>query len=428
LALAAILLAACGPTEASTPRPQPSLSTSPQPTSSSRPTASPEPNDTPSPPAANSPDPPATVIGTPPPGLELSAELFVEGLPPLTFLANAGDGSGSLYAVGQTGVISVLSSEGSVQVEPFLDIQDRVMSGGERGLLGLAFHPDYESNGRLFVNYTDLDGNTVVSEFARAGEPLPLESADAGSERILLTIDQPFANHNGGMIAFGPDGYLYIGMGDGGGGGDPQGSGQDPGTLLGKMLRIDVDSGDPYGIPADNPFVGGDALPEIWSFGLRNPWRFSFDRETGAMFIADVGQGAREEIDAEAAGAGGRNYGWNIMEGEICFRDPACDATGLTLPVAVNDRSGGECAITGGYVYRGGNWDPELTGAYVYSDYCAGTLWILDADTALAEGTVEVLELGEVPFRPSSFGEDEAGELYLVNLEGEIYRLIATPR
>ena len=193
----------------------------------------------------------------------------------------------------------------------------------------------------------------MVSEFARSStgsEPL---IADADSERNLFTLDDPFANHNGGMLAFGPDGYLYIGMGDGGGGGDPLGAGQALGLLLGKMLRIDVDSGDPYGIPADNPFVAGGARPEIWSLGWRNPWRFSFDRETGAMFVGDVGQGAREEIDAEPPGMGGRNYGWNTMEGDICYVTVRCDTAGLTFPVAVNRRSDGECAITGGYVYRG---------------------------------------------------------------------------
>jgi glucose/arabinose dehydrogenase len=330
-----------------------------------------------------------------------------------------------MYAVGQYGVISVVSADGSIQEQAFLDIDARVKSGSEQGLLGLAFHPDYQSNGRFFVNYTDLNGDTVVSEFARAGTAGAVV-ADAGSERILLTIDQPFANHNGGMIAFGADGYLYIGMGDGGSGGDPLGNGQAPTTLLGKMLRIDVDSGDPYGIPADNPFVDGPALPEIWSLGLRNPWRFSFDRETGAMFIGDVGQGSREEVDAEAAGAGGRNYGWNIMEGDICFLTVPCDNSGLTMPVAVNDRSRGECAITGGYVYRGALY-PELTGAYVFSDYCTGTLWALDAQVAVDDGTAEAFQLGESGFQVSSFGEDESGELYLVNLHGEIYRLVLAP-
>jgi glucose/arabinose dehydrogenase len=361
--------------------------------------------------------------------LSLSVEPFVDGLPPLILVTHAGDGSGLLYAVAQTGSVWVVSTAGSVQEEPFLDIDERVKSGGEQGLLGLAFHPNYGSNGRFFVNYTNNVGDTVISEFARASVTDPFDSADPASERILLTIDQPFPNHNGGMIAFGADGYLYIGMGDGGSGGDPQGNGQALAALLGKMLRIDVDSGDPYGIPGDNPFVGGSARPEIWSLGLRNPWRFSFDRETGAMFIGDVGQGAREEVNAEPAGAGGRNYGWNIMEGDICFSTDPCNTDGLlTMPVAVNDRGRGECAITGGYVYRGANWAPELTGAYVFSDFCTGTLWALDANAALANGRAEVFELGSAGFGPSSFGEDEAGELYVVNLSGEIYRLVAAPR
>lgn len=404
---------------------------------SSAPTASPEltaaigPGDTPtpnpSPSPTTAPTPSPTTVGNPAFDVALSAELVVDGLPALTLVTNAGDGSGRLYAVGQNGVISVISPEFDVQAAPFLNIDARVRSGGEQGLLGLAFHPDYASNGRFFVNYTDNDGDTVVSEFTRSIASSGLTLADPASQRVLLTIDQPFANHNGGMIAFGPDGYLYIGMGDGGSGGDPQGNGQAMTTLLGKMLRIDVDSGDLYGIPADNPFVGGTALPEIWSSGLRNPWRFTFDRQTGAMFIGDVGQGAREEVDAEPAGAGGRNYGWNIMEGDICYRTDACDPTGLTPPVAVNDRSGGECAVTGGYVYRGALY-PDLVGAYVFSDYCSGTLWAIDSNSALTSGAAKTFTIGEAGFGPSSFGEDEAGELYLVNLLGEIYRLVATPR
>ena len=420
--LAAVLLVACG-TQTATSRPI--TSAAPSIAGSSRPGSGPPatgPGPTQAPTSASS-----APGGDPSFNVDLSVEFFADGFPPLTFVTNASDGSGALYAVGQNGVISVLSLAGEVQPLPFLDIDDRVLSGGEQGLLGLAFHPDFESNGRLFVNYTNNDGDTVVSEFSRSNDQPGIVLADVGSERILLAIDQPYANHNGGMIAFGPDGYLYIGMGDGGSGGDPMGNGQAPATLLGKMLRIDVNSGDPYGIPADNPFVGGAALPEIWSLGWRNPWRFSFDRVTGAMFIGDVGQRAREEIDAEPAGAGGRNYGWNIMEGDICYRTDPCTTDGLTLPVAVNDRSNRECAITGGYVYRGANY-PELNGAYVFSDYCTGTLWALDAARAITNGRTETLVLGDAGFGPSSFGEDEAGELYAVNLQGEIWRLVATPR
>ena len=359
--------------------------------------------------------------------LDLSVELLVDGFPGLTLVTNAGDGSGALYAVGQNGVISVITDTG-VQVVPFLNIDERVRTGGEQGLLGLAFHPDYESNGRFFVNYINNDGDTVISEFARLDDRSGLFLADPGSERVLLRILQPFPNHNGGMLAFGPDGYLYIGMGDGGSGGDPLGNGQALGSLLGKMLRIDVDAGDPYAIPSTNPFVDGSAgaLPEIWSYGWRNPWRFSFDREAGAMFVGDVGQDTEEEVDAEPAGESGRNYGWNIMEGDLCYRTDPCNSDGLTPPIAVNDRSNGECSVTGGYVYRGAQY-PELDGAYVFSDFCAGTLWALDAEAALANGRAEVFTLGNAGFGPSSFGEGEDGELYLVNLAGEVYRLVATP-
>ena len=355
--------------------------------------------------------------------VQLSAELIVDRLPPLTLVTNAGDGSGLLYALGQDGTILVVSGS-AVQAAPFLNIEPEVVSGGEQGLLGLAFHPEYASNGRFFVNYTRNDGDTVISEFVRAEGSSGEVVADPSSERILLTIDQPFANHNGGGIGFGPDGYLYIGMGDGGGGGDPMGNGQSLSTLLGKMLRIDVDSGDPYGIPADNPFADHSGAPEIWSYGWRNPWRWSFDRATGDLFVGDVGQNSEEEIDAEPAGTGGRNYGWNIMEGDLCFRTDPCSTDGLTLPVAVNDRSNGECAITGGYVYRGAQY-PDLVGAYVFSDFCTGELWAFDAAAALATGRADVVSLGDAGFGPSSFGEDENGELYMVSLTGKIYRLVA---
>jgi glucose/arabinose dehydrogenase len=244
----------------------------------------------------------------------------------------------------------------------------------------------------------------------------------------LLTVAQPYANHNGGMIAFGHDGYLYIGMGDGGSGGDPQGNGQRLDTLLGKMLRIDVNSGDPYGIPSDNPFAGGDGgLPEIWSWGLRNPWRFSFDRLSGAMFIGDVGQNAREEINVEPAGEGGRNYGWAIMEADRCYDSNSCNRQGLTMPALAFGRDDGSCSVTGGYVYRGAA-HPQLYGGYVFSDYCSGFLWAIDADAAVADGQSNRFELGRADFSPSSFGEDEAGELYVVGHGGALYRVVATPR
>ena len=358
-----------------------------------------------------------------PESIRLAVELFAAGFTPLTFVTHAGDGSGRLFAVEQRGIIWPIDAQGNVAPTPFLDIRDRVRAGGERGLLGLAFHPDFESNGRFFVNYTNGAGNTVVSEFTRQADP----GGSAGSERVLLRINQPFSNHNGGMLAFDRNGLLYIATGDGGSGGDPRGNGQNRDTLLGKMLRIDVDSGDPYAVPADNPFATGGGLPEIWSYGLRNPWRFSFDRTSGAMFIGDVGQGAREEVDAEPPGAGGRNYGWNIMEGDRCYERNDCDRRGLTHPVASYARADGNCAVTGGYAYRGAQF-PALFGGYVYSDYCGGRLWALNADAAVRNGDARIFELGQTQLNPTSFGEDEDGELYVVHQAGEIYRLVATAR
>jgi glucose/arabinose dehydrogenase len=261
-----------------------------------------------------------------------------------------------------------------------------------------------------------------VSEFGAPDDGY----GDPDSERQLFGINQPFPNHNGGMLAFGPDGYLYIGTGDGGSGGDPRGNGQDRTTLLGKILRIDIDTGDPYAIPPGNPFVG--QLPEvphrleIWDWGLRNPWRFSFDRQTGDLWIGDVGQNIYEEVDAEPAGAGGRNYGWNTMEASNCFGASSCARDGLTLPVAEYSHAQG-CSITGGYVYRGSSL-PQLFGQYVFADYCSGRIWALDAASALATGSAEPTQYGKLPINPTSFGEDEAGELYLVDGAGHIYRLI----
>lgn len=392
------------------------------------PTTTPAPPTPPPPTSPTTPPPaPSTPTAVPagqfdPESIRLTVESFASGFTPLTFVTHAGDGSGRLFAVEQRGVIWPLDAQGNVAPTPFLDIRDRVRAGGERGLLGLAFHPDFESNGRFFVNYTNGAGNTVVSEFTWQPDPI----GGVGSERVLLRINQPYPNHNGGMLAFDRNGLLYIATGDGGSGGDPHRNGQSLATLLGKMLRIDVDSGDPFAIPAANPFAGGER-PEIWSFGLRNPWRFSFDRTSGAMFIGDVGQGASEEIDAEPADVGGRNYGWNIMEGDRCYERNDCDRRGLTLPVASYARADGNCAVTGGYVYRGAQF-PALFGGYVYSDYCGGGLWAFNADTAVRNGDARVFQLGQTQLRVTSFGEDEAGEIYVVHQAGEIYRLVATPR
>jgi glucose/arabinose dehydrogenase len=351
--------------------------------------------------------------------VSVSLEPVVTGLRRPVAVRNAGDGSSRLFIVEQPGLIRIV--DGSVlRTTAFLDISGRVRdSSNEQGLLGLAFHPDYENNGRFFVNYTDLDGNTVVSEFSRSdGDP---NRADPMSEMIIITIEQPRSNHNGGDVAFGPDGYLWIATGDGGGSGDPDGNGQNKRTLLGKLLRIDVDRGSTYTIPPDNPFIDDpEARNEIWAFGLRNPWRFSFDRSTSDLFIGDVGQGTYEEIDFEARqSSGGRNYGWNIMEGSHCFQNGGCSSDGITLPIAEYDHDSG-CSVTGGYVYRGGRF-PALRGMYLFGDYCSGTIWALaPSDT---NGWFSAI-VSESDARISSFGEDEDGELYVADLaSGAVYKV-----
>jgi glucose/arabinose dehydrogenase len=371
--------------------------------------------------ARPTPRPTPTPEPTPVAPFHLGIEPFADSFRALTFLTHAGDGTGDLYVVEQRGMIWLIAPDGTVDPTPFLDILERISCCDEQGLLGLAFHPGFADNGRLFVDYIDRDGNTVVSEFGLG----PDGYGDPDSERVLLEIEQPYSNHNGGMLAFGADGYLYIGTGDGGAGGDPHGYGQDLTTLLGKILRIDVDSGDPYGIPDGNPFPVGDGasrLSEIWDWGLRNPWRFSLDRQTGDLWIGDVGQEIYEEVNAEPAGMGGRNYGWRTMEGAHCYNANLCADDGLTLPVAEYRHSQG-CSITGGYVYRGSAL-PQLAGQYVFTDYCTGRIWAIDAAAALSTGTAEPTQYGKVPINPTSFGEDEAGELYLVNDSGQIYRLI----
>ncbi|HEX7041149.1 MAG TPA: PQQ-dependent sugar dehydrogenase [Trueperaceae bacterium] len=329
-------------------------------------------------------------------------------------IANAGDDR--LFVVEQGGTIRVVR-DGQVLDRPFLDITDRVRAGGERGLLGLAFPPDFADTGRFYVYYTDLDGDSVLSRFIADGD-----TADAGSEQVLLTQEQPYANHNGGQLAFGPDGYLYLGLGDGGSGGDPHGNGQDLGTLLAKLLRLDV-SGDDAVAPDDNPFVGREgARPEVWAYGLRNPWRFSFDRETGDLYIADVGQNAYEEVNLQPADStGGENYGWNVMEAESCYQPrTGCDTSGLVLPIISYPHSSEwGASISGGYVYRGSAL-PDLAGAYVFADYVSGRIWRADR----AGDEWEVTLLLETGFNVSTFGEDAAGELYVADHQGGvIYRL-----
>jgi glucose/arabinose dehydrogenase len=337
-------------------------------------------------------------------------------------VAHAGDNTGKLYVVEQGGRIRLIDN-GTLLAAPFLDISARVVSGGEQGLLGLAFPPGHAASGRFYVNYTRIsDGATVIARYQRTTDP---DVADPNSEAVLLTVPQPFANHNGGQLAFGPDGFLYIGMGDGGSGGDPQNNAQNPASLLGKMLRIDVESApDPglaYAIPATNPFAQTTGFRgEIWALGLRNPWRFSFDRLTGDLYIGDVGQGSFEEVDFQAAGsAGGENYGWRIMEGAHCFDPATCSQVGLVLPVAEYDHGQG-CSITGGFVYRGQAF-PALQGFYLYADFCSGRFWSLKRDGPAWQNSVLLVE----PHSISSFGEDEAGNLYAADLAaGVVYEIV----
>jgi glucose/arabinose dehydrogenase len=373
--------------------------------------------------------PPASTGPTQPPlrsGPDrLRVELVADGLSNPIGIVGAGDG-GALYVNEQGGRIRVIEADGSLRADPFVDLSGELVAGGERGLLGIAFHPDYQTNRRLFVHYSRAgDGATVVSELRARADG---RTADPASERVLFTVAQPYVNHNGGQLAFGPDGYLYLGLGDGGSGGDPLGNGQNRGALLGKILRFDVDatpsSGRAYALPQDNPFgpdgiSPGDGLPEIWAIGLRNPWRFSFDRAYGDIYIADVGQGSWEEIDRQPAGSrGGENYGWNVMEGSHCFRDE-CDPTGLVLPIAEYDHDAG-CSVTGGYVYRG-EAQPVLQGVYVFADYCSGTVFTLQ----VAGDTITPKPVLDSGLNISAFGEDDAGELYLADhANGGIYRVL----
>jgi uncharacterized protein (TIGR03437 family) len=333
------------------------------------------------------------------------------------FIASAGDGSNRLFVVEQAGRIRILRN-GVVAATPFLDITSRVLCCGEQGLLSVAFPPDYATSGQFYVYYVDRLSYVVIARYRVGASP---DVANPVSESVLLRINHAFApNHNGGQLAFGPDGYLYIGTGDGGGGGDPLGNGQNPSTLLGKLLRIDVRA-PTYTTPASNPMVNQPgARPEIWAYGLRNPWRFSFDRSTGALYIADVGQGLYEEVDFQPAGdPGGENYGWNIMEGFHCYAQAGCNQSGLTLPVTEYPHSGGDCSVTGGYVYRGGRY-VSLQGVYLYADYCTGRIRGLTRN-----GVVWRSDLLLTPgFLISTFGQDEAGELYLANYgSGEIYAI-----
>lgn len=351
----------------------------------------------------------------------LAFETVVDNLVRPLFVTYANDSDERLYIVEQRGRINVVEN-GTLSI--FMDISNLVSpeAGGlmytERGLLGLAFHPEYADNGMFFVNYTNPDGATIIARYSVSDDPL---LADTESGEIIFTANQPFANHNGGHMAFGPDGNLYVSLGDGGSAGDPLQAGQDPTLLLGTIMRINVDGETGYTIPEDNPFVGSDAgADEVWSYGWRNPWRFSFDRATGDMYIADVGQNQLEEVNFEAAGSvGGLNYGWNFFEATNVFAEGG-NIEETQQPFAQYDHSRG-CSVTGGYVYRGEAL-PDWQGVYFYGDYCTGRLWTA---YRTAEDTWVDGELMQTPFSVSSFGEGPDGELYLVNYGGTLERFVA---
>ena len=378
--------------------------------------------------APTSPTPPSPAVDAGP--VAIALRTVAGGFDQPVFATNAGDGSGRLFVVEQPGTIRIVR-DGDVLPTPFLDIGSLVSCCGERGLLGLAFAPGFgRTTEAFFIDYTDANGDTVIARVEV--DPAAPDRAQPGSLTPLLHIAQPFPNHNGGMLAFGPDGDLYVGLGDGGSEGDPQGNGQRLDTLLGKILRVDV-TADPTAdrvvIPTSNPFVGvAGAKGEIWAYGMRNPWRFSFDRTTGDLWIGDVGQDRYEEVDvARATEGGGRglDFGWNRMEAGHCFNALlTCDQAGLTLPVAEYDHGSGDCAVIGGYVYRG-TAVPGLVGTYLFGDECSGRIRSLPAAEPGGTAVRVVLATGRTI---SSFGEDEAGEMYLTDLaSGDLLQVAAAP-
>jgi glucose/arabinose dehydrogenase len=389
-------------------------------------TSAPSPTPTATPPAQT----PTPVLPTPsrPSADNRSFKLtrIARGLQDPVFVTDAGDGSGRLFVVEQIGRIRIVKN-GVLLPRPFLDIRSLVLAGGERGLLSVAFLPTFKQDGAFVVDYTRSStnpaaaGDTVIARFH--ANPSTSDVAERSTMQTLLVVHQPQSNHNGGLVKFGPDGLLYIGMGDGGNAGDtgpghaPEGNGQSLTTLLGKMLRIEVNATDRYRIPAGNPNLGRGTRREIWAYGLRNPWRFSFDRATGDLYIGDVGQNAWEEVDFQpSAAAGGANYGWPVWEGTHRYR-PGTTRTRDTKPIGQYGHTGGSCAVTGGYVYRGARI-PALDGFYIFGDYCSGRLWTL----VRFGGAWRLSALRGTPYSISSFGEDAAGELYLVDHAGSVYR------
>jgi glucose/arabinose dehydrogenase len=406
--IAAFLLVGCARVAEPTPQPAPVIATA---APTELPTASPVPE-------ADAPTPtdiPATGVTSFPDPANYAWTLAAQGFTQPLDIQNAGDGSNRLFVVERGGTIRIIENNLPLDT-PFLDISKNVRTNGsEQGLLGLAFHPSYVENGRFFINYTDLNGNTVIAAYQVSGNA---NQADPTSEAVLLRIAQPYGNHNGGGVAFGPDGFLYIGLGDGGSANDPQNNAQNVETYLGTLLRIDVDGNETYVVPADNPFVAGGGLPEIWAYGLRNPWRFSFDTLTGDLYIADVGQNEWEEINFLPAGApGGTNFGWKFKEGSAIFSQEPPASLSVVDPVAEYNHAEG-CSVTGGNVYRGAmsEWD----GVYFYADFCLGTVWGL----LRVDGAWQSQALFDTSALISSFGAAEDGRLYYANYaDGNIYQL-----
>jgi len=414
IVLMGLILAACGTPPSGPPARTPQqASPTPAIATPAGPGTSPDATAPPSEPAAG---PPAPIADDPPP---LALDAVAAGLQaPTNLIAAPG---GWLLVTERAGRIVALDP-GSGNVVEAASLADRVRGQGEQGLLGLALHPEWPDTPRAFVHYSDRDGHTILAELAGEVAEDGSPRFDAGSERVLLRVDQPYANHNGGQLVFGPDGRLWLGLGDGGSGGDPLGHGQDPGTVLGAILRLDVDAADGYAIPDDNPFARGGGAPEVYLYGLRNPWRFSFDRLTGELWIADVGQNAWEEVNrVDPVTDSGGNLGWNVMEASHCYADAGCSSDGLILPVSEYGRDLG-CSITGGYVYRGAAL-PELAGWYLFADYCTGSVFGIPSDVTELTPPRELLDTDAAV---STFGEDADGELYLADLSnGTVYRIVA---
>ncbi len=350
-----------------------------------------------------------------PAGVKLTFARIARGLSSPVFITHSGDNNGRLFVLEQTGRIRVIR-KGVLQSTPFLDLRSKVSTGGERGLLGLAFHPDYSWNRKFYVNYTDRTGATVVAQYLRSTTNASRAETTA---KVVLRIPQPYANHNGGMLAFGPDRHLYIGMGDGGSAGDPGNRAQNLDSLFGKILRINIDTSKAYAVPPTNPYVGRAGNDLVWSRGLRNPWRFSFDRSNGNLWIGDVGQKRYEEINRTTGATPGRgtNFGWRQMEGNHCYNpSTGCQTTGKHMPITVYGHSEG-CSVTGGYVYRGAAY-PDLQGVYLFGDYCSGKIWGIDAAGPAAQSPKLLFD---TTTRLTSFGEDQAGNLYIVDHAGDIW-------